>query len=221
MKKIILKWIFVLSAIMLLACDNEGPIKYMQFTSDDLAHLYYDNDTLTYYGQVINFHDTVYFLLNASDTIVLPVETKIYSSKSPWSIVNLEYIYGSSDIRFDKCTGFVFASISTNRTDNRWNSEKRFEVGMANMNYNGFSKVIRSTDTIQSLDTAWVLGRLYQDVYKFYGPNENNYSHVKTVYFAKKYGYIKIESIDNKKLELIKIKSMDSVICSTRNNLSH
>jgi len=58
-----------------------------------------------------------------------------------------------------------------------------------------------------TLDTAMVLGRLYESVYKFDLPRENGDLGIKSVYFAKKYGFIKIEGHDGSKLELIKVKS--------------
>lgn len=49
------------------------------------------------------------------------------------------------------------------------------------------------------IDTATVNNKTYSEVYKFNPVNET----IKVVYFAKTYGFIKIELNDGNKLELI------------------
>jgi hypothetical protein len=206
------KIIFILVIASFTACESDDTIRYWQFTSDDLSHLYYDEDTLTYIGDKIQYQDLVTFLLNSSDTIVVNVTTEIYSSLNPWRILNVEDMLGHSFLEFDQTTGFKYAHITTFRSSNDGNSEKRFEVGLAGYGYNYFYYQLLEVTEAETftLDTALVLDKLYEDVYKFNLPQEGNKSGIKLIYFAKKYGYIKIESLDGKMIELISIGKNNS-----------
>lgn len=196
----------------LFSCDPNIPVEYMQFSIDDLSHLYYDKDTLTYFGQDFEYTDTVYFLHNGLDTIVVPVKTDIQFTDPSVSFLNQKYINGSSSIHFDKKIGFAWAGISMWRRDIKWNSRKFFEVGTGELNSNAFSEIINEQDTLLSLDTALINGKLYNDVYKFYEPVGNNPAQIKSVFFAKKYGFIMMESKVGNRLELIKIKSKGTLM---------
>ena len=185
----------------LYACNNDEPaVRYRQFTSDDLSHLYYDKDTLTSTGQYIVYKDTIAYLLNDTDIIHVLVTTEIGSSyASPFHFSNIKDIFGSSVIYFEKKTGFQFFSIDLQRLIKSGNAEKFFQVSANGIN--AFSKQYLSTDTI-SLDSALVLGKTYQNVYIFYPP-EDSKTDIRLIYFAKKYGYIKIVKTDGSKLERI------------------
>jgi len=185
-----------------IACVHDTSVEYHQFTRDDLSHLYYDKDTLIFTEHVqIHYEDTVKFLLNDSATIVVVATTEINSGLNPMTFFNVkeEDFFGSSVINFDKKTGFNFFYITISRTSDTWNSEKFFQISANGIN--AFSKQYIYNDTV-SLDTALVLGKIYQNVYKFYPP-ENSRTDIRLIYFAKKYGYIKIEKLDGKKIERI------------------
>jgi len=47
-----------------------------------------------------------------------------------------------------------------------------------------------------------VLGKTYKDVYKFY-PSSKGIPQIKSIYFAKKFGFIRLERTDGVKLELV------------------
>jgi len=195
------KYLFIFTVIALTACKNDEPTsKYRQFTKDDLSHLYYNKDTLTYKGISIIYRDTVIYQLNNTDTIHVKIETQINSYySSPINFENIEDIFGSSVIHFEKETGFEFGDIRLYRTVNSWNAEKFFQVRANGTNV--FSGHYYPKDTV-NLDTAKVLGKIYQNVYKFYPPVEDK-TDIRLIYFAKKYGYIKIEKLDGTKIELI------------------
>jgi len=198
------KCVLLLITLALIGCvglEIDDTLRYRQFTSDDLSHLYFDKDTLLYVGERISYQDSIKFLLNDSDTIVVVVATEIHTSLNYWSILNIEDIYGNSRLEFDTSTGFRYADINVSRSSDYGKSKLIFTV-----NANGFraSTVQYSpsqVDTI-SLDTAFVLGKQYQDVYKFY-PRIDYRSGIESIYFAKKYGYIRIEKLDGSKLELL------------------
>ena len=194
---------------LMSGCDFNKETRYIQLTSDDLAHLYINLDTLYYDGNEIEYTDSVRFLLNSRDTITACVETQIWSELSQFAIVDIRYMYGESIIYFDKYSGFYFAKVEIFRAYNIHPPRKIFTAKLTDNLFNlGFSYLI---DEVLSgpfpLDTVVVLDRQYEDVYKFELPYENNESGIKTVYFAKKYGFIMIESYDGSKVELIEVKS--------------
>jgi hypothetical protein len=185
-------------------CDyNKGRTKYIQLTSDDLAHLYINLDTLYYDGNEIEYKDSILFLLNSVDTITVGVRTQIWSTLSQFAILDVRDITGKSTINFNKTPRFYFADIEIFRDDYTYPSRKIFTASKGDGGRN-LDEWVREINT---LDTACILGRQYEDVYKFLPPSENHESGIKTVYFAKKYGFIMIEGYDGSKVELIEIKS--------------
>jgi hypothetical protein len=192
------KHLLIFAAMFLYACHfNEPTITYSQFTKDDLSYLYYNKDTLINVGQDIEYMDTITYLLNDTDSIHVKIETKIYSYFSnPW-IQTTKEISGSSSISFNKSSGFMFANITISKWYDVGYPVRFFEVGIYGTW--GFSKQYMYNDTIPT-DTALVLGKIYQNVLKFYPPEEDK-SDIRLIYFAKKYGYIKIVKTDGSKLE--------------------
>ncbi len=195
------KWIFILFSLVFVACEKNEPVRYRQFTSDDLSYLYFNKDTLTYTGVKIIYRDTLIYLLNDTDSIHVTITTDIHSSLNPWSIINIEDIYGSSLMVFGKNTGFEFANIRVYRTGDSGNATKDFQVSAYGINAFNKQYFGAQTDTVH-LDTVLLHGKLYQNVYKFYPP-EDGKTDIRLIYFAKKYGYIKIEKLDGTKIELI------------------
>jgi len=173
---------------------------YSQFTKDDLSYLHYNKDTLISVGQNIEYKDTITYLRNDTDSIHVKIETKIDSYfDNPW-IQKIKEISGSSSMYFNKSTGFRYANIQVSRDGNGGGYPVRFFEVSAYGTW-GFSKQYLYNDTIQ-LDTALVQGKIYQNVYKFYPPLEGK-TDIRLIYFAKKYGYIKIEKLDGTKIERI------------------
>ena len=199
------KCILILISLIFFACVHDNIVEYHQFTRDDLSHLYYDKDTLVSNELDIHYKDSVKFFLNDSAIIVANAETEINSGLNPMTFFNIkeEDFFGSSLINFDKKTGFRFFYISISRTMDSWNAEKFFQVGADN-GFNAFEKQYSPIDTA-TLDTALVLGKIYQNVYKFYPPLEGK-SDISLIYFAKKYGYIKIVKTDGTKLERVDVR---------------
>ncbi|MEI6556383.1 MAG: hypothetical protein WCL70_12405 [Paludibacter sp.] len=198
MKKII----FIFLIMVLVSCEkNEMPVGYCQFTKDDLSHLNYNKDTLTFIGQKIVYKDTITYLLNGTDSIHVPIKTELdvfVSSLIDFPNVK-KSIFGESLIVFTDKTGFEFADIRIYRTSDYGNADIYFQVsGFGN---NAYSERYFVNDTA-TLDTALVLGKIYQNVYKFY-PTVEGKTDIRLIYFAKKYGYIKIEKLDGTKIELI------------------
>lgn len=193
--------------ILLYSCiADDGPITYSKLTNDDKSHLYNSASNVVIIEKPYNFVDSLYFLLNSMDTITVPVVTNIYPYKSLLS-KNIRSIYGESLLQFDNSSGFKYASIAIDHFHKDPYSLKWFEVALSKVNSQSFIYVIQPEDTIQYLDTANVLGRLYYNVYKFQGNSVNANSQIKTVYFAHDWGYLYVEGVDGCKIELIDIKS--------------
>lgn len=193
------KCTLILISLILFACERNNTITYLQFTKNDLSHLYYNKDTLTFTGQNIVYKDTIVYLLNDTDSIYVSIKTEIGDSQNAFDFTNTWYITGNSLVYFQTKTGFEFSYIQIHRMVDYGNAEIFFQVGANGIN--AFSKKYIWKDTIP-IDTALVLGKLYQNVYKFYPPLEDK-TNIRLIYFAKKYGYIKIEKLDGTKIELI------------------
>lgn len=200
-------WFLAFCLILLNGClVDDGPIYYTVLSDDDKSYLYNCASNIHFVDKTYNFTDTIYFLRNSRDTIKVPVVTSI----SPYKTIlpnNTRSIYGESYLQFDSLSGFKYASITIDHSYRDSNSLKWFEVALANANSQRFVHVIHTEDTAQYLDSAIVLGRLYQKVYKFRGKSINADSQIKTIYFALDWGYLYIEGIDGSKVELITKKS--------------
>ncbi len=202
--KYIIRLSLVISLLMIHGCCLYESNTYEQLTADDLWHLYFDRDKVVCEEEEIEYKDSVSFLINARDTIKTAVMTRIWSSSINLGTTN--NANGESYIYFERKTGFLeynFAYIRLFRKYGAYSSKRTFLV-RKEYGGNDFKKVISEPFT---LDTAMILGRLYESVYKFDLPRENGDSGIKSVYFAKKYGFIKIEGHDGSKLELIEVKS--------------
>jgi hypothetical protein len=193
-------WCFFL--LILSGCDLhlfEYP-KIYQFTSDDLSFLYFNQDTLTYdieKDEAINYSDSVYFLYNSKDTCSAKIWTRINSHVNVfWGVEN--YLDGESEVYFNNIGNFMSAHINTSK---QFENElyKMFEV--YRKNFTSQFEFISSQNL--EFDTALVLNHLYSGVLKFYPSKKDSTNKFKSIFFAKKFGYIKLETVDGEKLELI------------------
>lgn len=172
---------------------------YSQFTPDELSHLYFDKDSLVMDGDNIDYFDTIAFLHNSKDTLLKVVYTNIYSYIYPFASYN-HCIYGSSRMNFNEKTGFRYAQVQL-RKEYSNDAVKTLDFPML---IGGCSDVKMNIP----LDTALVLGITYNNVYKFDYP-ENSPSKLKYIYFAKKFGFIKVETADGRRLERLDLSNED------------
>ncbi len=192
-----------LSVLLIHGCCLEDSDFYEQLTTDDLSHLYFDRDKVVCEEEDIEFMDSVTFLLNSRDTVACAAKTLIWSTIDHSLGISYD-ANGKSSIIVDRNIGFSSATITIYKKYNKdYSSQKTIRVSKGDGG-NDLDKVISEPIT---LDTAMILGRLYESVYKFDLPRENGDLGIKSVYFAKKYGFIKIEGHDGSKLELIEVKS--------------
>ena len=197
MKKLI-ELSFVLFVILniLTGCFDSNQ-EYYQLTSDDLSHLYIDRDSLVYHGNSVNYSDTIAFLHNSLDTLLVEVFTSISDSKPPWNDVN--ELAGVSQLYFSKQTGFWYAMVNV------------FKYGASANIYISFKMLVGGSNDVKldiPTDTAFVLGKTYDNVYKIEYP-DNSPNKLKCIYFAKKFGFIKVETTDGRKLERLDISKED------------
>jgi hypothetical protein len=198
MKKI-LSFFFFLS---LLSCiDTESEHQYTQFTSDDLSYLYFNLDTLVFTGSTIYYVDTITFMLNGTERIRVPLTTKIDTFKNPpWGVYSDAGIEGISSLILQKESGFLYATVGVSRQSKYDNNSEKYFVVKAN-GVNPYEKYFYANDSIH-LDTAIVLGVHYNNVLTF-EPGIEYPSNIKSIYFAKGFGYIKIETLDGKTMERV------------------
>ncbi|HET9569851.1 MAG TPA: hypothetical protein VFP20_00360 [Bacteroidales bacterium] len=198
MKNLLLSFVLI---IFLSCTENDSGFKYAQFTSDDLSYLYYNSDTLTFTGDTIYFKDTITFMLNGSKIIRVPVATKIVKFFDPlWYNSNEAGIDGQSTLNLNKETGFFYADVDVSRQHTFDEVSEKFFYIKANGGFS-FAKRFFTKDEMP-LDTALVLGVHYENVLKFY-PDSLSQTNIKSIYFAKKFGFIKIETLDGKTMERV------------------
>jgi hypothetical protein len=200
----------IISVLLIHGCCIEESETYKQLSADDLSHLYFDRETVVCEEEDIEFTDSVTFLLNSRDTITVAAKTKIWTTiDEPLHLGNFD-ANGQSTIMFEKKTGFEFIQVSVYRSlDWQYPSKKKYRVSLVNSDQVIiFSRIVDELiNGVFPLDTASVLNLVYNQVYKYDLSKEGNESNIKSVYFAKKYGFIKIEGHDGNKLELIEVKS--------------
>ena len=190
----------VLSVIF--SCDNSDhdlKSNYSQLTNDDLSYVIYDKDSLYLVDKSFSYVDKIKYLYNDTLVVEALIMTEFYSSQRDTSISDFYNVGGRTEYRFINCPILGNASSSVIRDSEFGFSHLNFTI---NSIYDFWGKGSYSTDTTIVKDTATILGVLYNDVLKFdINPNNPN---IKTVYFAKKYGYIKIEAIDGNCLQRIR-----------------
>jgi|WetSurMetagenome_2_1015567.scaffolds.fasta_scaffold276296_1 hypothetical protein len=172
-----------------------GEVYY--FTKDDLSYLYIDKDTLTPYEREVNYEDTVFFLLNSKDKCMAKVFTTISPGSSSWGGFE-DYYWGFSILKFNGTSKIKTAEIQVEK-DSIAESQKWLTVSCK---CDWFTCRIDSSIT-SKFDTAQILNHVYTNVIKCYPSVKDSTSTFKSVYFDKNIGFIKIETVDGEKLELI------------------
>ena len=202
MKKYLSLVILILLFVSCIGISDRSD-QQIQFNSDDLSFLYYDSDTLLFDGNTIEFKDTISFLLNRTEVKKVQVVTKITSNRSsPFDLYGESTINGESIMEFNEETGFSYALVGVSRDFiNDPGSTKYIYVSVEKRS--AYSKFFYPNDKI-ILDTALILGVCYDNVIKFKPDSlPNRDTNIKSIYFAKKFGFIKIETIDGKTMERI------------------
>jgi hypothetical protein len=187
--------------LVFYSCDGfESNTQFIQLTRDDLSYLIYNNDTVLVTEKDLNFSDTIQYMYNRTSVVNAVITTTIHAYKPQQSLLDIYYVYGRTTYNFLNCPSFKSADINVSRHSEYGNSDQLFSVIL---NGGGWQKMIRySEDSVTVRDSAIILGHTFQGVIMFHPSIEDN-SIIKTVMFAKKTGYIKIETIDGDLLERI------------------
>jgi hypothetical protein len=209
-KSIIIRTIFFFFPLIFIGCnDFWKDVKWHDvyyFSKDDLSYLYLDKDTLLPDEREIYFEDSLYFLINSKDTILAKVYTDIYAY-NPYVVE--ETFTGLSGIKFYRKDGqnsysdaFIYIEKDTDSVPNI-----EFTITIRKLlfhQYCSYFTVLNSSERGKmKLDTAYVLNQLYSNVIKFYPSKEDSTNKFKSIFFAKKCGYIRMETVDGEKIELI------------------
>jgi hypothetical protein len=193
-KKFLILFLFV----FLISCEKADDV-YYNFTEDDLGWIYFSKkiaDSQTY---------TLRYLINNTDTLSVDLYTNTdytssekISSKGLHSKYKEYYEYGQTVYYFSDHTCFLkdFRIDICKKKEGLYLGELYLCCG------DYFSASLCSDGNFipqMVIDTATVNNKTYSEVYKFY-PDDYG---IKVVYFAKTYGFIKIDMYDGDKAELI------------------
>lgn len=187
--------------VFIYSCDYKEPeTQYIQLTSDDFSYLICNVDTILVTSEDFYYTDTIQYLYNRTSVVNAVITTSIQTYKPQLSLIDIYYVYGRTTYDFLNCPTFKSAEIIVRRNTDYGNSEQLFSVIL---NGKSWQKMINySEDSVTALDTANVLGYKYQGVLNFQ-PYIENQSIFKTIMFAKKTGFIKIETLEGDLLERI------------------
>jgi hypothetical protein len=202
---VIVPFLIVLSSCHL---EEENNDFYQQFTSDDLKYLITPRRAYFNNGKADEF-DTypLKYLLNGKDTLNVSVKTKLFNEALPkdfWAWDQYYLFCGRSSIYFD-CIGYPWLTVEIAQDTVHNAADKVFEICVSNtsnvLSYQYFGP---ASDSLPELDTANVLGRSYHSVHKFFtNTADRDLTRVKSFYFAKGVGFIRVESVDGLTLELL------------------
>jgi hypothetical protein len=210
------KWLFLFLTTSMFACDDpyyQHPF-HMQLSKDDCSYLCTDIDS---FGYILDhpqyYYDTVYYLVNSKDTAAERIETGIHSKMITFAIELFDnYLEGYSVVNFQNVDFMYYAQVRVGLWNTSDVSTKKIE----------FCRKVRPTDVERRawdysvdledldssyIDTAQVLTRTYENVYKIHYKASPIYG-IRTVYYVKRYGFLLIELNDSGKIELIGYKNL-------------
>lgn len=195
-------WILFL-AVCMYSCEywvpyGVTPDPDYHISSDEISYLVFKPDTIPSNGKPRVYFDKATYLRDGKDTFIVDIRTDVNYSKRDFSWI----MGGSTSLLFKNDTAFERAIFYVAGYTNYVSCFMDVEVAVPNAS-DYFSRMVPN-----KVDTAMVLGRVYQNVYKFIVYNkEKPRTKVKSVYYAKKFGFIHIETMEGHKLELIGILS--------------
>lgn len=180
--------------------EDEIEPYYTQPNRDDLAFLHFNEDSILFTGQTIQYLDTLHYNYNDSVSIQAVAKTTLYYTNNPWGNPAIKSMNGKTTLMFDTCSAIKSAEISFIRYYGVQASTKNFIVKSNGIN--DFNHMLMpGYDDSTFMDTSRIRGVLYPSVIKFY-PSEEFETNLKSVFFAKGHGFIRIETNDGDLLEL-------------------
>lgn len=186
---------FFFSTMMTLcfySCEEKEHGGQCQFTPDELSFLNFFKTSLDWDGNSIYNCDTIAFLFNHTDTIYPIISTSI-SGNTIFYNPSVRNIFGQTLCEFDERTGIY--GTTANVFKEFIGKKASIEVSVLFRTHNTYY-----IDLTKPTDTATILGKTYNNVFKDVIP-DSRHNDIKSAFFAKKYGFIKIEATDGKLLE--------------------
>lgn len=198
--------VLVFSLILLMtSCEFWDPAGIgdpnYHLSSDEVGFLVFKPDTIPSDGMPRVYFEKATYLLNGKDTVIIDVVTDVYfSDRNPNWILS-----GNTSLDFKAGMGFDRAVCYVEGDTALVASFMYLELSITNAIKDYFRNLTFKTGS------AVVLGKQYQDVYECVPVSwQMKENLVKSVLYAKKYGFIRIETIEGKTLELIRINSDNS-----------
>lgn len=196
--------------IVLTSCliEEDKSDFYQQFTSDDLKYIITPRRAYSNNGESDEYDSyPLKYLLNGKDTLNLSVKTELYNDALPkdfWAWDQYYLFCGRSRIFFNDFE-FRWLSVEIAQDTVHNAADKVFEVCVSDpRNVLRYKYLGPASDSLPKLDTARVLGRSYHSVHKFItNTADRDLTRVKSFYFAKGVGFIRVESVDGLTLELL------------------
>ena len=204
-----MKILYVLPFVVgLMSCNLDSSNYYQQFSYDDLQYLITDRSYYYNQGDHVSYDFPLTYLLNGKDTVEVTAYTDLGNSAKPDDesfFPDYYDFWGSSLIYFPSNTGFHWAKVDINQDTIHNSADKEFSLKLEKRSYYVYYKFSGDASDSIPLDTANIRGVIYQSVLKFYSDSlDRAMTNVKYFYFAKGVGFIKMETMEGKLLELLK-----------------
>jgi hypothetical protein len=114
-------------------------------------------------------------------------------------------LWGISEIDFPKNFGFKWLKVIMIQDTTYNTTDKTFYISLENTKYYMYNEFLGNAFDSIPLDTADIRGNIYQSVIKIEADSlDKALTKVKSYYYARSVGFIRVESTDGKVLELLK-----------------
>ena len=203
--------LFLLTFIVLLTSCSDFPESsytfYQQFNFNDLQYLITDKFFYYNVGDRDSYDYPLRYLVNGKDTITVTATTEFSNRGVPedafWTIY--DEFWGTSTVYVRQNSGFYALEVQIMQDTVHNSTDKRFSVHLEHANYELYYKFLGNASDSIPMNTANIRGDLYQSVHKFVADSSDQaMTGVKSFYFAKSVGFIRVETVDGKTLEILK-----------------
>ena len=193
----------ILTIILFYGCEGPDDEGYEQFITDELAWLKFSRDSLFFTGEKVTGEDTILFLYNSTDTINVKIYTQIITLGEV-TLFGKYGISGKTEIYFPDSIFINIASLKIDKDTPEHIRSFEFVITTAIQRGPFIVSEYNNENKIENdLDTALVQGHLYSDVKKFEYNKKPSDHDFKKIFYARKSGYIYIESFSGNKLEML------------------
>ena len=202
----------VLPLLLLMSSCIDLPVDshhyYQQFNFNDLQYLITDKFAYYNIGDNNTFEYPLRYLVNGKDTIDVVAKTEFFNHAMPegemfW--VDYYELWGISEIYIQQNSGFKRLKVIIIQDTLYNTTDKTFSVCLENTKYYMYNEFLGNASDSIPLDTADIRGNVYQSVFKIEADSlDKALTKVKSYYYARSVGFIRVETVDGKVLELLK-----------------